>query len=73
MLFYSKLHFVCILYRILQGYITILADTESFLRLKHDVQQISEQRIRDLVFLFLCEMEFDIKAFLSVEELNCRF
>lgn len=54
-----------------QGYITILSDTERFLRLKNDIQQISEQRIRDLIFLFLCDVDLDVKAFLAIDELNC--
>lgn len=54
-----------------QGYITVLRDTDRFLRIKHSVQQISEQRIRDWFFLFLCDTSLDIKDFFNIDALDC--
>lgn len=49
----------------------MLADTDQFLRLKSSVQQISEQRIRDLIFLFLGDDFLDVDAFFDNDAFDC--
>lgn len=50
-----------------QGYIILTSNIDQFLEIKYEVQQISVQRIRDLIFLFLAGTSTDIDQLLEHE------
>lgn len=71
---YSIIWFVYKHYKdnLLQGYISVLKDADRFLRLKSNVQQISDQRLRDMIFLFLSDTAIDVDGFFSNDAFNCK-
>lgn len=54
-----------------QGYITILKDIPFFINKKYQISQISSQRIRDKIFIFLMEEKDDFPTMFRMDEIDC--